>query len=248
LTLARAIASILALAVLLTACGGGDESSESESPGILLTQSAEASPGPDDGETGETPGAAADCGGSQATPEREQVLALICATYPGVGFDPECSEDLPDGPCISADWTEEDQAGGGIVTAVIHEGIGGAQLVFAETEAGEWGHWVTIGNGGGGPLLSWPGDVTVCSGGSGLNLREAASTSGALITTLPDSSSVEVDGFTLTEPGDPANAKQAGPNGEGWYHVALPEEGWAYHRYLLPAEQGPCGQQWWIQE
>jgi hypothetical protein len=170
--------------------------------------------------------------------------------YPGVGFDPECSEELPDGPCIGVDWTDERLDGGGVVKAAMREGpVGGqAQLVFAHTEAGEWGHWVTIGNGGGGPLLSWPGDVTVCTDGSGLNLRESAATNGALITTLPDASSVEVDGFVLTEPGDPANAAQVGPNGNGWYHVVIPQEGWAYHRYLLPAEQGPCGQQWWIQE
>jgi hypothetical protein len=240
----KAVVSSIVGAVLLVACGGSEEGPGEESPGIVVTEGA--SP------AGEAPPPeSAECGGSQAdgTPGGEQVLAIICATYPGVGFDPECSESLPDGPCIAVDWTNEDQAGGGVVTAVLHEGIvgGQAQLVFAETEAGEWGHWVTIGNGGGGPLLSWPGDVTVCAGGSGLNLRETAATNGDLITTLPDGSSVELDGFVLTEPGDPANAGQVGRNGDGWYRVLLPQEGWANASYLLPAEQGPCGQQWWIQ-
>jgi predicted small secreted protein len=239
---------VLLCAALLAACGGGSDenSGGDESPGILVTASEGASQAADP--SGETP----ECGGSQAdgTPEREQLLAIICATYPGIGFDPECSEDLPDGPCIAVDWSDEDQAGGGVVTAGVQEGIVGGQalLVFAQTPEGEWAHWVTIGNGGGGPLLSWPGDMTVCAGGSGLNLREDAATNGALITTLPDGSSVEADGFVLTEPGDPANAGQVGRNGDGWYHIVLPQEGWAYDRFLLPAEQGPCGQQWWIQE
>ena len=83
------VAAMVVCGVLVTACGGGSEESSErdESPGILVTAT-EGVPAATD-PSAET----AECGGSQAdgTPEREQVLAIICATYPGVGFDPECS-------------------------------------------------------------------------------------------------------------------------------------------------------------
>jgi hypothetical protein len=190
-----------------------------------------------------TPAAAAPTPGS---PDVDKLLAAVEAAYPGIGFDPECSADLPHGPCINAAWTPEGLATG-VARITVTEGIGGVIVLFGRTPADDWAYWARIGNGGGGPLYEFPGEATVCAGGSGLNLRAEPSTDAARVTLLADGSTVTADRFLLTEPGDPNDP--AGPfvHGDGWYHIVSPQEGWAYDRFLLTVEQGPCGPQWWLQ-
>jgi hypothetical protein len=227
-------------AAFLAACGGGDGADESPEAGLLLTASAGASASADAAET------LACVAGSPrtGTSDREQLLALICAAYPGVEFDPECSETLPDGPCITADWTQEDLAGD-VVGISVHTAVAGVGHFFARMPDRTWGYWATIAGGGGGPLVELPGDGIVCAEGAGLNLRTEPSTDASIVDLLPDERIVRVGGFVLTEPADLANRDTPTAHGDGWYHVVSPPGGWAYDRYLVPASDRFCGQNWW---
>ena len=56
------------------------------------------------------------------------------------------------------------------------------------------------------------------------------------MTLLADGTIVRGDRFLLTEPGD-ANADKWG---YGWYHIAAPQDGWAYSKFLSNAQIGDC--------
>jgi hypothetical protein len=88
-------------------------------------------------------------------------------------------------------------------------------------------------------LTVLPGDMRVCAGGDGLNVRVSPTVESESLTLLNDDTIISVDRFVLTEPGSrsPTTGVQAG---FGWYHLTSPREGWAYSKYLSAASLGDC--------
>lgn len=88
-------------------------------------------------------------------------------------------------------------------------------------------------------LTVLPGDMRVCAGGAGLNVRASPAVESEALTLLNDDTIISVDRFALTEPGtrSPTTGVQAG---FGWYHLTSPKEGWAFSKYLSAATLGDC--------
>jgi hypothetical protein len=115
---------------------------------------------------------------------------------------------------------------------------GGAMEFLGQTPEGDWKFWfgtqnVTY------QLTVLPGDVRVCAGGEGLNVRESPDRESESLTLLSDGATIRVDRFVLTEPGTTAPVTTAHA-GFGWYHLTSPQEGWAYSKYLSAASLGDC--------
>jgi len=109
---------------------------------------------------------------------------------------------------------------------------------LGKTPEGEWKLWfgtqnITY------QLTVLPGDMRVCAGGAGLNVRASLSVESEALTLLNDDTIISVDRFVLTEPrsSSPTTGVQAG---FGWYHLTSPREGWAFSKYLSAASLGDC--------
>jgi len=84
-----------------------------------------------------------------------------------------------------------------------------------------------------------PGEMRVCAGGTGLNVRASSAVESESLALLNDDTIISVDRFVLTEPG--IRSATAGVQaGFGWYHLTSPKEGWAYSKYLSVASLGDC--------
>ncbi len=115
---------------------------------------------------------------------------------------------------------------------------GGAIEFLGKTPEGEWKFWfgtqnITY------QLTVLPGDMRVCAGGAGLNVRASPAVESEALTLLNDDTIISVDRFVLTEPrsSSPTTGVQAG---FGWYHLTSPREGWAFSKYLSAASLGDC--------
>jgi len=75
-----------------------------------------------------------------------------------------------------------------------------------------------------------PGEMQVCTQGTGLNVRAEPSTDAELVRTVEDNSTVTGEEFVLTQPGTPPTASPV--PGYGWYRISAPVEGWVYSKYV----------------
>ncbi len=109
---------------------------------------------------------------------------------------------------------------------------------LGQTPEGEWKFWFGTQNTTY-QLTALPGDMRVCAGGDGLNVRESPDRESEPLTLLNDDSVIRVDRFVLTEPGSRSPVTGA-QTGFGWYHLTSPQEGWAYSKYLSAASLVDC--------
>jgi hypothetical protein len=222
--LAALLVPLLA-ATLAIACGEeGQEAAEGTlSPGATpsASRTVTATPGP-----------------GTATPESEADRALAAAevVFGGV-VGPNCTPTAESPVCIlplpSAGTPER-----GIAAFQTSFYPGGGAIEFlGKTPEGEWQFWfgtqdITY------QLTVLPGEMRVCAGGEGLNLRASPSVDSESLALLNDDEVVAVDRFALTEPGK--RSATGAEAGYGWYQLTSPEEGWAYSKYLSDASLGDC--------
>jgi hypothetical protein len=181
--------------------------------------------------------------------DEDALWAAIRAVSPGVQFQTSCQGfafSAANPTChLAGGWTPQ-QLASGIAETGTQGPEAGSLAYFARKADGTWALYASIGNGGGGPLAKLPGDGLVCADGDGLNLRAEPSTTAAVVTLLPDTTTVRVDRFVLAEATIPGRAQPGSiPHGNGWYHVTSPQEGWAFSDFLVPATDGGCGRNWW---
>ena len=115
---------------------------------------------------------------------------------------------------------------------------GGAIEFLGQTPEGEWEFWFATQNITY-QLTVLPGDMRVCAGGSGLNVRASSAAESESLALLNDDTIISVDRFVLTEPGT-RSATTGVQAGFGWYHLTSPKEGWAFSKYLSVASLGDC--------
>jgi hypothetical protein len=97
---------------------------------------------------------------------------------------------------------------------------------MGKTPSGDWAYWT--GTQQDLEPLTLPGDMLVCTGGAGLNVRSDPSATATLIQTLTDETVVRGEQFVLTEPGT-----FLGSGGNGWYRISAPTSGWVYSPYVF---------------
>jgi hypothetical protein len=222
---AAALLVSLVVAMLAVACENEDQEAATATPSSEATPSASPT-------IGATPRPGA------ATPESEADRALDAAEVVLGGVaGPNCTPTAGSPVCIlPAPSLATPERGIAAFETSLYPG-GGAIEFLGETPEGEWQFWfgtqdITY------QLTVLPGDMRVCAGGAGLNLRASPSVDSETLALLSDDQVITVDRFVLTEPGrrSPTEAEA----GYGWYHLTEPEEGWAYSRYLSDASVGDC--------
>jgi len=104
---------------------------------------------------------------------------------------------------------------------------GGFGAALGKTLDGRWKLWYTSQN----PyqLTRLPGDMVVCSGGDGVNLRAGPSPDADVVGGFADGAQVTGEQFALTEPVDPGHV------GYGWFRISAPDPGWLYSKFLETA-------------
>jgi hypothetical protein len=222
--------TLIGLAVLFGGCAGKEDDD------VVATSPTPATP------TEETPSVSPTIGASPspraATPESEADRALAAAEVVLGGVaGPDCTPTAKSPVCIlPAPSLASPKHGIAAFDVSIYPG-GGAIEFLGKMLEGEWQFWfgtqdTTY------QLTVLPGDMRVCAGGAGLNLRVSPSVDSEALALLADDEVVTVDRFVLTEPGSrsPAGAEA----GYGWYRLAAPEERWAYSKYLSDASLGDC--------
>jgi hypothetical protein len=108
---------------------------------------------------------------------------------------------------------------------------------LGKTPEGEWQYWYGA-QSGTDHLTVLPGEMRICARGAGLNVRASPSADSEAVALLADDELVTVDRFVLTEPA--TESPTGWSAGYGWYHLTLPQEGWAYSKYLSDASLGDC--------
>ena len=217
---------VTTLALTFAACGGGgDEDAGTTSPGPTSTSTVAPS--------GSTPLPAATVVSSEADRAAEAAKAIF-----GGVVDTACTPSPESPVCASPNPTLGTPDHGTAAFATSEYSGGGAMEFLGQTPEGEWKFWfgtqnITY------QLTVLPGDMQVCAGGEGLNVRESPDRESESLTLLNDDTVIRVDSFVLTEPGSrsPITGAQAG---FGWYHLTNPQEGWAYSKYLSVASLGDC--------
>lgn len=213
-TSVRNIVFALALAGAATiACGGGDDaqpSSTSSGPSVaIITSGASSSATP-----GEDPAEAALAAGIELL---DGVSEADCTTN-----NPEQKE------CITLDPDNRALASRGIAALGAQAPAGGGAALLMGREAdGNWAFYA----GGQQYYQAWklPGEMLVCTQGSGLNVRAEPAADAQLVRTVEDNSTVTGEEFVLTQPGTPPPSFVAG---YGWYRISAPAEGWVYSKYV----------------
>jgi len=194
-------------------CGGGDDeqpSSTSSAPGSVITKGASSSASPS-----EDPAEAALAGAIELL---EGVSEADCTTN-----NPEQAD------CISIDPDNRENASLGVAVLKIEGPSGGSSGLLMGREAdGKWAYYA------GGvqyyQASKLPGEMTVCTQGTGLNVRAEPSATAQLVRTVEDNSTVTGEEFVLTQPGTPPTASPI--PGYGWYRISAPIEGWVYSKYV----------------
>ena len=115
---------------------------------------------------------------------------------------------------------------------------GGAMEFLGQTPEGEWKFWFGT-QSTAYQLTVLPGEMRVCAGGAGLNVRASSAVESESLALLNDGTIISVDRFVLTEPAS-RSATTGVRAGFGWYHVTSPKEGWAFSKYLSVASLGDC--------
>jgi hypothetical protein len=230
---------LAALALALAACAGGNEEGGTASPAPSATSAA----APTASSAATRPAASPTVASSPAptaTPAAAEAdrAAAAAKTILGGVVDVACtpSPETPDCtvPIPSLGTPQYGTAAFGISS---YPG-GGVMKFLGQTPEGEWKLWFGTQNVAY-QLTVLPGDMRVCAGGAGLNVRASSAVDGESLTLLNDGTIISVDRFVLTEPGttSPTGVPQAG---FGWYHLTSPKEGWAFSKYLSVASLGDC--------
>jgi Bacterial SH3 domain len=194
------------------ACGGGDEqpSSTSSAPAAAITRGAS----------------------SSASPSQDPAEAALAAALELLEGVPEadCATNNPEqADCVSLDPNDRDLASRGIAILGVRAPAGGpSALLMGREPDGNWAYYA----GGQQYYQAWklPGEMQVCTQGSGLNVRAEPSTDADLVRTIEDNSTVTGEEFVLTKPGTPPTASPI--PGYGWYRISAPVEGWVYSKYV----------------
>jgi len=213
---------------LVVACGGSGREANawvSTTPGAATAASAPAADG--------TSAATA------PLTDDERSRAAATEIFHGV-IDPLCTMEHPvkaGFSCIIARSNAATLSSGIAVFDVAEPEFGDAGLgILGRTPDGTWKYW--FGTQQPYALLSLPGDMRVCADGDGLNLRTEPAATAPQLALLRHGTIVRGDGFVLTEPGTPG--PDAEKKGYGWYHIAAPQDGWAYSKFLSNAQIGDC--------
>lgn len=224
-TLNRAAALIVGLAATaaLTACTARESPSTTPEPSTPVPTSA-ASPTP-------SPAPAATPTPRDPSVEEQVQRALRAAgELLDVPVEPDCRE--------GADCVRQ-----GVVGPSVEQGIlqlayagadgSGAALVMALDQQDAWAVWLASQRDVY-QLLELPGELRVCAGGEGTELREAPSPEAASVASAADGDLLEAESFVLTEPGSLQEW------GAGWYRITSPVEAWAHSREVANAATGDC--------
>jgi len=211
----RKIVLALAFAGAATVgCGGDDDEQPSNTasgpaPAIITSgASSSASPSED----------AAEAALAAAIELLEGVSAADCTTN-----NPEHAD------CISIDSDNRESASLGVAVLTVEGPAGGSSaLLMGREPDGNWAYYA-----GGQQYYQaskLPGEMQVCTQGSGLNVRAEPSATAQLVRTVEDNSPVTGEEFVLTQPGTPPTASPV--PGYGWYRISAPAEGWVYSKYV----------------
>jgi hypothetical protein len=195
-------------------CGGSDDdqpSTTSSAPaGAIITSGASSSASPS-----EDPAEAA---AAAAIELLEGVSEADCTTN-----NPEQAD------CILIDPDTREQASLGIALLNVEGPAGGGFALLMGREPDEnWAYYA-----GGQQYYQaskLPGEMTVCTQGTGLNVRANPSADAELVRTVEDNSKITGEEFVLTQPGTPPTASPV--PGYGWYRITAPVEGWVYSKYV----------------
>lgn len=185
-------------------------------------------------------GTTAASGTSTPTPAtRDEAAASLAAALRALDAvtAERCGADNPrNRPCLTPRSSPE-QAGRGAAAFDVSDPGGGptSLAVMGRDASGDWKPWFST---RATPYQRYtlPGELRVCADGDGLNLRARPNADAAVITLLPDGSTITAEEFVLTEPATTNPPHQ----GYGWYRITAPRPGWAYGKYLASAEQGDC--------
>ncbi len=228
--LSALLLTLIGLAFLLGGCAGEEDGD------VVPTSPTPATP------TQETPSPSPTIGASPSpsatTPESEADRALAAAEVVlGGAAGPDCIPTAEAPVCIlPAPSLASPKRGIAAFDVSFYPG-GGAIEFLGKTPEGEWEFWfgtqdITY------QLTVLPGDMRVCAGGAGLNLRASPSVDSDAPALLADDEMLTVDRFVLTEPG--SRSPTGAEAGYGWYHSMSPEAGWAYSKYLSDASLDDC--------
>jgi hypothetical protein len=205
-------AAAFASAATLGCSGGDDEqpSSTSSAPAAAITRGASPSASPS-----EDPAEAA--------------LAAAIELLEGVS-EADCTTNNPEhADCVSIEPDDREPASRGIAVLSVEGPAGGSFALLMGREAdGNWAYYA-----GGQQYYQaskLPGEMQVCTQGSGLNVRAEPSTDAELVRKVEDNSAVTGEEFVLTQPGTPPTASPI--PGYGWYRISAPVEGWVYSKYV----------------
>ncbi len=230
---------VIAAALALAGCGGegeGDVSTTSPTPASTPAASPSTTPTEEKPSESPTIGTTPEPGATKEESEANRALAAAEVIFGGIA-DPDCVPAADSPICIVPQPSLGATERGIVAFGVSDYPAGGAIVFLGRTPEGEWEFWfgtqdITY------RLTALPGEMRVCAGGAGLNLRASPSTDSEALAALPDDVGVAVDSFVLTEPG---MMSPTGPEaGYGWYHLTSPEEGWAYSKYLSDASLDDC--------
>ena len=224
-----ALAALLAgIALTLAACaGGGDEGAGTASPVPARTGAAASPTVARSAAPTATPGAS----------EADQSAAAAKAIFGGL-VDAACTPSPETPACIIPDPSRGTPQRGTAAFGTSAYPGGGAMEFLGQTPESEWKFWF------GTQALTYqltvlPGDMRVCAGGAGLNVRASSAVESESLALLNDDTIISVDRFLLTEPGS-RSATTGVQAGFGWYHLTSPKEGWAFSKYLSDASLGDC--------
>ena len=159
-----------------------------------------------------------------------RALAAAVKVVKGVAADPDCPSSGGQW-CVKPDPAYELSVVHGLAVFGISraDASEAAHLVMGQTDAYAWGYWLSTQQ----DLepFSLPGDMIVCTGGSGLNVRSKPSTGASVVGTLADTTISHGVGFRLTSPGN-----FDGAHGEGWYQISAPLAGWVSSGFVFAVD------------
>jgi hypothetical protein len=226
--LSAILLTLIGLAVLLAACGGaGDEGAGTASPVPARTGAAASA----------TVASSAAATATPAASEADRAAAAAKTIFGGV-VDAACtpSPETPD--CAVPDPSLGTPQRGTAAFGVSSYPGGGAMEFLGQTPEGEWKFWFGT-QSTAYQLTVLPGEMRVCAGGAGLNVRASSAVDSESLALLNDGTIISVDRFVLTETGS-RSATTGVQAGFGWYHLTSPKEGWAFSKYLSVASLGDC--------
>jgi hypothetical protein len=230
-------ASLAGIALALAACaGGGDEGAATASP-VPARTGAAASPTASPAATRP----AASPTAASATPAASEAdrAAAAAKTIIGGVVDAACTPSPETPACTIPNPSLGTPQHGTAAFGISSYPGGGAMEFLGQTPEGEWKFWFGTQNIAY-QLTVLPGDMRVCAGGAGLNVRASSAAESESLALLNDGTIISVDRFVLTEPGTRSATTGVPQAGFGWYHLTSPKEGWAFSKYLSVASLGDC--------